>query len=102
MFEGADGDYIYSEPDSGFSHNHIGHLNIENGWSSGTKSTLKDITDEQIESYIPKDVIKGFYRFFVIDSINIVDNNCNVTADEDGNTYYRRSIICDDCDIEFE
>lgn len=90
MSEGQDGYLIYSAPLSGASHNHIGHINIENAFSSGTKANLGN--DEDVSSYTPVDLIKGFFRSLIIDSINFFDNN-NQKTTENGTTYYFRSLF---------
>ena len=95
MSEGCDGPLLYSAPTSGASHNHIGHINIENTFSSGTKSNLTDADAEYIDSYIPVDLIKGFFRSLMIDSINFFDNTTQKTTDSEENVYYFRSLFSD-------
>ena len=95
MSEGCDGPLLYSAPISGASHNHIGHINIENAFSSGTKSTLTEADAEYIDTYIPIDLITGFFRSLMIDSINFFDNNAQKTTDEEENVYYFRSLFAD-------
>ena len=105
MFEGVSGDYILSEPKSGFSHNSIINLNIENGFdydSRYTDATSKSfVANEDVSSYVPLGVIRGFYRFFTINNINIVDNNAkSITVN--GKTYYMAGVLFDSCDISLD
>ena len=77
MFEGVSGDYMYSEPYSGFSHNSMVNINIEHGFdrASVTATETSFSSGEDISSYIPLGVIRGMYRFLVLGNINIADNN---------------------------
>lgn len=93
MFEANDGKYIYSHPLSSFGHNHIGHINIETGFQSGTMTNLT--ANEDTSTYTPIDMISGFFRMTIIDSINLVYNSPKKTV-IDGTTYYLRSIIASD------
>lgn len=95
MFEGNDGKYIYSQPYSGFSHNHIGHINIETVFGGDATSQTDLHFNTDVSDCIPIDMISGFYRFFLIDSINIVYNSPKI-ANWNNNKYYLRSLICDD------
>lgn len=94
MSEGCDGPLLYSKGGSGASHNHIGHINIENGFSSGTQVNLTSDDEANLSSYVPIDLIKGFFRSLMIDSINFFDNNNKKTVDN-GTTYYFRSLFAD-------
>ena len=91
MSEGQDGYILFSNEYSGASHNHIGHLNIENSFESGSKSEI--LEDENVSSYIPIDLIKGFFRSLIIDSVNFFDNNNQKSTDDLGNNYYFRSLF---------
>lgn len=86
MFEGTDGKLIYSHPQSGFSHNHIGHINIENAFSSA-KTAIPSGTN--LSSFVPIDLISGFYRSLIIDSINYFQNPNDYSTDGTNNYYFR-------------
>lgn len=91
LFESTQGQYIKSMPNSGFSHNHISHINSETVLVDGTA------IDNNVSSYTPIDLITGFYRNFMIDSINFIYNTpAKLTVD--GTTYYYRSLIGDNPD----
>lgn len=88
LFESTQGQYIRSMPNSGFSHNHISHINSETVIVDGT-AIGNDITD-----FTPIDLITGFYRNLVIDSINFIYNVPAKLVDG-STTYYYRSIFGD-------
>lgn len=72
MFEGIDGDYIFSEGASGFEHNEINDMQIEISTCnlSGTQTVQLTENDDRT-NMINNHIFKGFARYLVINMINI-------------------------------
>ena len=99
MFEGIDGDYIYSEGISGFEHNEINDIQIELSTCSGQRGTTTNKFNEETyqnrASMIPNFIFKGFAKYLVINMINIFTSG-GFYSTNNGNNYYIGGVIGND------
>lgn len=99
MFEGIDGDYIYSEGISGFEHNEINNIQIELSTCSGQRGTtntkFNKETYQNRTNMTPNFIFKGFARYLVINIINIFTTG-GFYSTNNGNNYYIGGVIGND------
>ena len=99
MFEGIDGDYIYSEGQNGFEHNEINNMQIEVSVCKGQGDTITtDFTENTIserDNMTKHFIFKGFARYFVINTINLFIEK-GFYATNNGKKYVLAGIIGND------
>ena len=101
MFEGIDGNYIYSEGMSGFEHNEINDIQIElsvcNGQRGTTRTGFNDSNYGNRITMTPTFIFKGFARYLCINMINIFTTG-GFYATNNSHNYYLAGIIGNDED----
>ena len=72
MFEGIDGDYIYSEGNSGFEHNEINDMQIALSTCNLDETQTVQLTENDDKNeMINNHIFKGFARYLAVNMINI-------------------------------